>query len=229
MPKAQKPRHSNGLDSELKAEFDGSSKRRGLARQARQKYGQKDEVEEDYIDSKMSRKILDLARAQQDELDSLSSDEDIAHDLGTDSHGKKDTLNDPYIPRSNVRDVYDDEDEEDEFNGFGDEEVEEIEIDQDDQDLFDQLMPISALPRQSLADMIIERIQEREEAAHKAPDATRTQDAPSLPPKVVEVYTKVGILLSRYKSGKLPKAFKIIPSLRNWEDILYLTLEDLQP
>ncbi len=30
-------------------------------------------------------------------------------------------------------------------------------------------------------------------------------------------------MLSRYKSGKLPKAFKIIPSLPNWEQVLYLT------
>jgi len=35
--------------------------------------------------------------------------------------------------------------------------------------------------------------------------------------------TRVGILLSRYKSGKLPKAFKIIPSTQNWEAILMLT------
>lgn len=34
---------------------------------------------------------------------------------------------------------------------------------------------------------------------------------------------RVGQLLSRYKSGKLPKAFKIIPSLNNWEEILYIT------
>ena len=33
----------------------------------------------------------------------------------------------------------------------------------------------------------------------------------------------MGDLLKRYKSGKLPKAFKIIPSLANWEEILYLT------
>lgn len=41
--------------------------------------------------------------------------------------------------------------------------------------------------------------------------------------KIVEVYEKVGFLLSRYKSGKLPKAFKVIPTLRNWQDILALT------
>ncbi|CAO3582572.1 unnamed protein product [Absidia cylindrospora] len=47
--------------------------------------------------------------------------------------------------------------------------------------------------------------------------------SPAINPKVVEVYTKVGQLLSRYKSGKLPKAFKIIPLLNNWEEILYIT------
>ena len=32
--------------------------------------------------------------------------------------------------------------------------------------------------------------------------------------------------MARYKSGKLPKAFKIIPSLANWEQILFLTRPD---
>lgn len=30
-------------------------------------------------------------------------------------------------------------------------------------------------------------------------------------------------VLSKYRSGKLPKAFKIIPALSNWEQILYIT------
>lgn len=46
---------------------------------------------------------------------------------------------------------------------------------------------------------------------------------PGMNPKVVEVYTKVGMLLSRYKSGPLPKTFKIIPTLRDWEEVLYIT------
>lgn len=45
----------------------------------------------------------------------------------------------------------------------------------------------------------------------------------NLPPKVVEVYTQVGKLLSHYTSGKLPKAFKIIPNLSNWEEVMYVT------
>jgi len=43
---------------------------------------------------------------------------------------------------------------------------------------------------------------------------------------VIEVYTAIGKLLSHYTAGKLPKAFKIIPSLSNWEQILYLTAPD---
>lgn len=74
----------------------------------------------------------------------------------------------------------------------------------------------------NLADLILEKI-----AAHEAalaagqdpinPDRPRTPDADEfeeeLPPKVVEVYTRVGDLLARHRSGPLPKPFKILPSL----------------
>lgn len=39
----------------------------------------------------------------------------------------------------------------------------------------------------------------------------------------MEVYQKVGLIMSRYKSGKIPKAFKVIPTLKNWDEILSLT------
>lgn len=78
--------------------------------------------------------------------------------------------------------------------------------------------------RRTLADMILEKIQEKEELAN-----TPQQDDPqsNLPPKVIEVYTDIGKILSNYTAGKLPKAFKIIPSLSNWEEILLLTRPDL--
>ena len=40
------------------------------------------------------------------------------------------------------------------------------------------------------------------------------------------MYTDIGKLLTHYTSGKLPKAFKVIPSLHNWEEVLYLTRPD---
>ncbi|KAI9833719.1 MAG: snoRNA-binding rRNA-processing protein [Phylliscum demangeonii] len=78
----------------------------------------------------------------------------------------------------------------------------------------------------NLADLILEKI-----AAHEAQGAglhekdgrNGVDEAPKLPPKVVEVYSKIGLLLSRYKSGKLPKPFKILPTIPNWEELLWLT------
>src|SRR5436190_21497143 len=37
---------------------------------------------------------------------------------------------------------------------------------------------------------------------------------------------RIGLLLSRYKSGKLPKPFKILPTVPHWEDILAITRPD---
>jgi essential nuclear protein 1 len=41
--------------------------------------------------------------------------------------------------------------------------------------------------------------------------------------RVIEVYRGVGTLMARYTSGSVPKAFKIIPTLMNWEEVLQLT------
>ena len=45
-------------------------------------------------------------------------------------------------------------------------------------------------------------------------------------PKVVAAYKKLGTVMKTYKSGKLPKAFKIIPQVANWEELLFLTQPD---
>lgn len=37
------------------------------------------------------------------------------------------------------------------------------------------------------------------------------------------MYEGVRDVLQKYRSGKLPKAFKMIPHLVNWEQILYIT------
>ena len=37
--------------------------------------------------------------------------------------------------------------------------------------------------------------------------------------RIVEMYKNVKQILQKYRSGKLPKAFKIIPSLKNWEQV----------
>ena len=44
-----------------------------------------------------------------------------------------------------------------------------------------------------------------------------------LDPRVEKMFEGVKEILTRYRSGKLPKAFKLIPRLTNWEQILHIT------
>lgn len=42
-------------------------------------------------------------------------------------------------------------------------------------------------------------------------------------PRIIEAYSIVGNILASYVSGKLPKAFNILPSTENWEELIELT------
>ena len=71
------------------------------------------------------------------------------------------------------------------------EEVEEIEVDEGDEELFNRFMPQGAPEeRISLADKILEKIAEHEAklAGHGGPQ--KENQAPALPEKVIEVYSK---------------------------------------
>ena len=71
-------------------------------------------------------------------------------------------------------------------------------------------MPSDVKERRTLADIIMEKLKEKESADAAKESENREDEYGGLSPQVVEVYTSVGKLLSRYRAGKLPKAFKII-------------------
>lgn len=75
--------------------------------------------------------------------------------------------------------------------------------------------------RRTIADIIFEKI--REKGREDQNEDKDGGDEPALSEKFVNAYKRVGKLLKTYKSGKLPKTFKIIPYLRNWEEILEMT------
>ncbi len=145
---------------------------------------------------------------------------------------------------SSDEDNKDNESEEDNYSSDGNESescslimqegeyVEAHGLTEDEEAKMAYFMRAPVFQRRTFADLILEKIREKEEGmtTNEGVDGhneLETTEAPShLPDKVVEVYTKIGIILKRYTAGKLPKAFKIIPSLSNWEEVLALTCPD---
>lgn len=69
--------------------------------------------------------------------------------------------------------------------------------------------------------MKISSMDEQEVTSEIAPSSIGF--ARNLDPQVRELYKGVAKVLAKFTSGMLPKAFKIIPTLENWEQILMLT------
>ncbi|KAI5949376.1 ENP1 [Candida jiufengensis] len=179
------------------------------------------EQEEGYLDAVSSRKILQLAKEQQEELRDEEENEEVEP---------------PQQQRFISTTIESDEEESEEEEKYSDledeeEEIiydeEEIEVDEKDAELFNKYFQnngssINGEQSINLADKILAKIQEKE-LQTKQPTEKPQEDAVLLPPKVIMAYEKIGKILSTYTHGKLPKLFKILPSLKNWKDVLYVT------
>ncbi|KAG5472270.1 hypothetical protein LSCM1_03669 [Leishmania martiniquensis] len=107
-------------------------------------------------------------------------------------------------------------------------------IDEEEARLLNAFQPTSRVQSRNLADMITEKIREREQSAGggAAPSPSNNAgvagegDGGKVDNRVARVYTAIGAVLKRYTSGKIPKAFKILPNVKNWEQLLMLTRPD---
>lgn len=204
----------------------------------RQKRSRDENDGEGFVDSKSSRKILEIGRELAEEAEGENQPRrppaaNPAFDFET-RIGEDDGFEEPTTQ-------YDDDDE-----AWGDQdeevEVEEVEIDPNDLATFNKFLPTDenlivwpgeeAQPSgggTDLAALILDKIAQHE-AANPSQQGIQgggdPEDAVELPAKVVEVYSKVGLILSRYKSGKLPKPFKILPTIPAWETLLAVTRPD---
>lgn len=110
----------------------------------------------------------------------------------------------------------------DAFDGFSETQsqfdVKFEEVDEEDEKLLAAFMSKDAGPQHTLADIILQKIKEKD-----AEVTSEVQPRPRLDNAIIDLYKGVGKLLSRYTTGKLPKALKHIPSMELWEDVLYLT------
>ncbi|XP_060069999.1 bystin-like [Ylistrum balloti] len=181
------------------------------------------EDDDEFVDDKLSRKILQQARKQQEELE--------------DEHGvKKKITNKKTVSldtsgavggASTRRPLSHGSDDEDEEEGSDSEECyETIEVDEDDEAALQMFMSKEPQTRRTLADIIQEKITEKQTEIRTQMSDNASVQMQELDERIVNMYKSIKQVLQRYRSGKLPKAFKIVPNLRNWEQILYLTEPD---
>jgi essential nuclear protein 1 len=106
---------------------------------------------------------------------------------------------------------------------------EDIEISPEDEKALAAFTAPKNKKERTLADIILEKIALKESGrGGEGQESAGVQDDGMFIPegvdqRVIDVYRRVGELLRRYTVGKIPKAFKIIPALSNWEEVLYLT------
>lgn len=240
MPKAAKP--STGARQErrhnpLSEDYSPTEHIKQKESRKRRRTNPEEHDPNAYVDSKASKHILSLGQdlAAEDEAEGAAAQpvRPVSN-----AHLFESRLDEQESDEIEEPGEYDDE----EAWGSEDEEVEEVEIDPADLAAWEKFNPSfdpSVLldptqeqqgPSTNLADLILEKI-----AAHEAQEGPEqptvlgggdVEDAVELPAKVVEVYTQVGAILSRYKSGKLPKPFKIIPTLPQWDILLSITRPD---
>ncbi|KAF8639711.1 hypothetical protein AX17_000973 [Amanita inopinata Kibby_2008] len=218
----QKPRHDPLLvqmgNDELEAKYGRLSQPGKKKKSTRADADQ--ESAQGILDSRTSKRIFELAKDQQDEMETEMPDDEDEED---ESLHQLENLSRP-------RFTIPDEDEDEDLSA-GEEPgnvEEEFQIDSGDMETLDVLLPANAGERKTLADIIFAKLEgsdnlnaaviQRVEQDKENPDP-----ALGLDPRVVESYRTVGLLLRTYRSGPLPKIFKVIPSLPAWARILALT------
>lgn len=169
--------------------------------------------EEEYVAPNLTKKILSQARRQQLEIEAEVGPSEPSRcakksvKLGTADFSSDDE----------ARSSGDDEPVEDVYY------YENIEIDEDDERALQMFMSKDPAPTRTLADIIMEKLTEKKTEIETQFSDAGTVQLQDLDPRVRAMYEGVRDVLAKYRSGKLPKAFKIVPTLRNWEQILYIT------
>lgn len=163
------------------------------------------------MDPVLTKRILSQARQQQMEIEEENG-------IGQSKFIKK-----PIIKLNNSTEFSDVEEQSSEDEQDIAQYYENIEINEEDERAIQMFMSKDPTPMKTLADIILEKLTEKKTEIETQFSDVGSFQMQDLDPRVKSMYEGVRDVLSKYRSGKLPKAFKIVPSLRNWEQILYIT------
>ncbi|XP_011557524.3 bystin [Plutella xylostella] len=161
--------------------------------------------DEEYVNADLSKKILKAARRQQADEAGPAPPKQVQ---------LKTTFKDD---NSDAESGSDNDDlEPDTF-------YENVEINEEDEEALKMFMSARPEKTRTLADIIMDKITDKHTELQTQFSDVETLKLQNIDPRVKTMYEGVRDVLQKYRSGKLPKAFKMIPNLQNWEHILYLT------
>ncbi|XP_077300120.1 bystin [Arctopsyche grandis] len=183
-------------------------------RQTRNKKRPQKREHDEFIDAGLTKKILLAAREQQQE------DDDDSQVVPTIEQSSLLRLR-PSDSESDGEADYPDVDDDRDFEP--DNYYENIEVDEDDERALEMFMSSNPQKTRNLADIIMDKINEKQTELKTQFSEAGEMQLQEIDPRVRGLYEGVRDVLKRYRSGKLPKAFKMIPNLRNWEQLLHIT------
>ena len=188
---------------------------------ARAKSGRSGRADDDdeFVGGKLSQQILSQARKQLEELEEENMDTGVKK-----KKAPKVDLGQPALATGSdsEEDVENDDDEDTDGADF----ATDMHINQKDEAAFARFMAPSDGPKRNLADIIREKINEKRTEIDTQYTDAGSMAAKEFDPETIEMYEGVGKVLASYRSGKVPKAFKVIPQFRHWEDLIMLTKPD---
>lgn len=204
---------------------DGKKKKKSRGK----RIGDEDLDQGQVLDASTSRKVLQLAKEQQEEIEREENIREEAERPRFSFISEENDLGDYNSDEEDAEEIG----EEEYYEDDADEDEEEDDMSPDDIAMFEAFVKGKRgdnLPFESinLADKIMEKIAEKEsmkiQEESESFSATQTpSEGVLLPPRVIAAYEKVGDSLRAWTHGKLPKLFKVLPTIKNWEDLLYVT------
>lgn len=180
------------------------------SRTGKKRKRKEDEDDEAFVGGKESSKILKQAREQLNEIS------EIEGAPRSETKSLKD-VNKNILPVNNFKESDEEEDDVAEVS----EEVDE-EVDEELKKKFEAFMPETGSERQKIAEEVIEAIESKKSELESRMSEVDTQPA-VLSDELRELFREVGKVMHMYRSGPVPKPFKIIPKYSIWQELLEIT------
>ncbi|EJD75920.1 hypothetical protein LOAG_17005, partial [Loa loa] len=209
----------SALPLDLQIEQSKRESGRDVAR-VKQRKLKRAKPDDEYIDESLSNKILKTAWKQKQDMEEMeeAQTEDMMQQNTLERIRKVSLGNDSLNSLSDDDTIFDNDDYDNAV----------LQINPEDEAAVEKFMSKTDAPSRTLNDIIIEKIEKKRVELELRSVYPEDDDfvIKEMDPTVVEMYREIGLVLSRYRSGKIPKAFKVLPKMMNWEQLLYLTNPD---